>query len=385
MSSIDLFNEIVILRDKIDPQMQMDIWPKLFNLLPEPNDNTINLSFDEFIEFLVNVATIANNKNVDENVALASQHLLNAGADGNAGIYDTNKASTSSLRRNIFDLHNRHSIRNAASSSSALLSDNLPMLRKTCQKILQYYTLTTTSSSDFKVGDLVQCMLYLSTVPSYKPLYILLEQTFTDNNECMPNLTPDQMYNITSMLRNLLNLPNSTVDFENVKILRSGMNKIMQYPISRFPRVILLPNTNLSRDKRCTLEELILERSDAISRLEPQQYVEDCDNNKIPMCKDIDLVNDLIKLTRNFNLERMFYNAANSIFYTTMENYAINNCKFDIADYNNIYKCMDDFQLLKEKCGVGTRQPEISDSLNVYLNQSNLSTPNTLLNKRKKY
>ncbi|QHB21751.1 BV/ODV-C42 [Artaxa digramma nucleopolyhedrovirus] len=363
MSSVDLFNEIVILRDKIDARMQMDIWPKLFNLLPETNDNyTLNLSFDEFTNFLVNVVTAANNRNTTESTALASEHAL-ANKSGEGGLQ-----AQPPPPRGILNVFNKG--KTAASRLTPLDNDDrtaLMELRKMCQKVLQYYSLNVTSASDFKVGELVGCMLYLSKVNEYRPLYNLLEQPIGETYQCMPDLAADQMYHMSNLLRSLLDLPAHTIDFESVRVLRMSFNKLMNYPLARFPRIMVLTNTNLSQDKRRTLEDLILERSPKIAALEPQQYVESADN-KIPFCDDEELINELLKQTENYSLPRMFYNAANSMFYTTMENYAMANCKFEINDYNNIFKTMDEFKQLSEKCNFARKCPETTDSLNIYLN-----------------
>ncbi|ABY65814.1 p40 [Orgyia leucostigma nucleopolyhedrovirus] len=377
MSAIDLFNEIVILRDKIDPHMQMDVWVKLFPLLPEPNDVHVNFAMDEFIDFFSNVAVAANNRDISDTTALVSEHAATGGVNTVVGApASTSNNARAAKSKNIFSVFNRNagSIRTPSESDSG----QWLALRKVCQKTLQYYTLNTTTSSEFKVGDVVSCMLYLSRMPNYKPLYSLLEQAFGDVHECVPNLTADQMYHVTHLLRSLLDLPSSTIDFDNVKLLRSSLHKVMNYPLTRFPRIVIMPSIGLSKDKRCDLEDLILERSDTIARMEPQQYVEGGDSSKIPYCADEDFIHELLKLTNDFNLKRMFYNAANSMFYTTMENYAIANCKFDIEDYNNIFKSMDEFKHLSEKCGVTYKTPELTDSLNIYLGGG--PTP-----KRKKY
>ncbi|AGR56841.1 ac101 [Hemileuca sp. nucleopolyhedrovirus] len=388
MSSVDLFNEMVILRDKVDPQMQMDIWPKLFHLLPDPNDATIDLSFDEFIEFMTNVAAASANRNLSDNAALASEHVsanenITAGRRRNVNNIAVDTATdTGRGILNVFSRGGGAAARNRIIDNDVVSgSVNLNTLRKTCQKVLQYYTLNTTSSSDFKVGDLVYCMLYLSKISNYRPLYNLLEQAFGETYECMPNLTADQMYHITNLLRSLLNLPTSTIDFDTVKVLRASLNKIMNYPLTRFPRIIIIPNTGLSRDKRCTIEDLLLERGEKLARFEPEHQIlaSNMDSNKIPYCDDEDAINDLLKTTDEFSLERMFYNAANSMFYTTMENYAVSNCKFDIEDYNNIFKTMDEFKQLSDKCGITAKNPKITDSMNVYLNGASASS------KRKKY
>ncbi|AIU41323.1 p40 [Sucra jujuba nucleopolyhedrovirus] len=380
MSSIDLFNEMVILRDKIDPQMQMDIWPKLFHLLPgddpsgsnNSNNTTINISFSEFTDFFTTVAQAGANRMRNDNAALASEHFAGGNVVNFAPSTNVPSAPAQPPRRSILNLFQRDtSVRESS-------DENLTMLRNTCQKVLQYYTLSTTSTTEFKVRDIVCCMLYLSKTKTYRPLYNYLESGFGD--ECNPSLTPDQIYFMTNLLRNLLNLPSSTVDYDNLKLLRSNVGKMVNYPLTRFARIIIMPDDALIKQKPMTLEDLVLERAEKIANLEPQQYVDGRDN-QIPYCDDEEFINRLAYMTHDFSLERMFYNAANSIFYTTMENYALSNCKFEVSNYNNIFKSMDEYKKLSEQCGIRQKNAELTDSLNIYLNGYNCPT-NT---KRKKY
>ncbi|AKC91677.1 ac101 [Lambdina fiscellaria nucleopolyhedrovirus] len=384
MSAVDLFNQIVILRDKIDPQMQMGIWLKLFRLLDDDDEPSILLSFTDFTEFLVHVATLSKNRSRNDGAALVSEFASNGGAATSSAA--TASASTNARRAtanarpviNLFDADTRH----RRQSREYTRDFDAEHYRKTCQRVLQYYTLTSTATCEFQVSDLVMCMLYLSRIPQYKPLYALLEHALSvESNECMPHLEPDQMYHIIKLLRILLNMQSSAIDSDSVRLLRAAFAKIMHYPLTRFPRITILPDESLNRDRRCTIEELITEKGRVLSKLVPEQSVELSDKTRIPYCDDEDFINELLKITDNYCLPRMFYNASNSIFYTTMENYAVANCKMDFEDYNNIFKVMDEFRQLTQKCGGVTQLQncQLTDSLNIYLGASgSTSTPSTL-------
>nr|UPO71201.1 orf89 [Trichoplusia ni single nucleopolyhedrovirus] len=376
MSSVMLFLEIERIKNKIDTQMNMAIWPKFFPLLADP-DATMDLSMDEFQDFLTTVAQLSQTSHAENNAALTSQ--FERGGATTAPTTATScpfpaTSSSSSIQRNPLSLFASTSGRTITTTESS--SANMALFRKNCQKILKHYTLTNTSSTDFKVSDLVSCMIYLAKSPKYRPLYALLENSMVDEYECMPNYTSNEIHHITDLLKNLLDLPTSIVDFGNIKILKSMMNKAMNYPVTRFARVIVLQSSGLSRDKRCTLEELLTERGDELSKLEPQQYVNASEGNRIPYCDDEEFINELLKITDDFSIHRMFYNAANSIFYTAMENYAVSNCKFNVHDYNNIFKVMDNIRDYSEKSGILVKTPEQTDSLNIYLGGTS---------KRKKY
>ncbi|ACI28780.1 P40 [Agrotis ipsilon multiple nucleopolyhedrovirus] len=383
MSSVMLFLEIERIKNKIDSEMNMAIWPKFFPLLADP-DAHVNLSLSEFQQFLVTVAQMARTAQNENNAALASAAQDRGAMSASAApISDTLAAPPPP--RNILNLFGGGGGGGARRAANVSTSDsvNMTTFRKNCQKLLKHYTLSNTSSSEFKVSDVVSCMVYLAKSPKYRPLYALLEMSMTEEYDCVPNYTADQMHHIVDLIKNLLDLPTSLIDFGSVKILKSTFNKVMNYPISRFARVMLLPSAPLASDKRCTIEELILERGQEISKLEPQQYLNAGDGTKIPYCDDEHFINDLLKIVDDFSLHRMFYNAANSIFYTTMENYAVANCKFEVNDYNNIFKVMDNLREYDAKCGLVVNRNDKTDSLNIYLGASSSSSSSGA--KRRKY
>lgn len=45
----------------------------------------------------------------------------------------------------------------------------------------------------------------------------------------------------------------------------------------------------------------------------------------------------------------MYYNVVNIMFYMIMENYVVFNCKFNIEDYNNIFKVMENIRKYSNK------------------------------------
>ncbi|AAZ38237.1 P40 [Agrotis segetum nucleopolyhedrovirus A] len=367
------------MKNKIDSEMNMAIWPKFFPLLADP-DAHISLSLSEFQQFLVTVAQMARTAQIENNAALASA-AQDASMATTTGVV-AQPVEGSVPPRTLLNLFGaRRANRGAGAESDSV---NMSTFRKNCQKLLKHYTLSNTTASEFRVADIVSCMVYLAKSPKYKPLYSLLEMSMTDEYDCMPNYTADQMHHIVDLIKSLLELPTSLIDFGSVKILKSTFNKAMNYPITRFARVMMLPSAPLVGDKRCTIEELILERGHEISKLEPQQYLNGSDGTKIPYCDDEHFINDLLKLIDDFSIHRMFYNAANSIFYTTMENYAVANCKFDVQDYNNIFKVMDNLREYDTRCGLVVNRKEKTDSLNIYLGNAVAGSSSSAA-KRKKY
>jgi len=165
----------------------------------------------------------------------------------------------------------------------------------------------------------------------------------TSDYECMPPLTDLEVQNLIDVLRELTGMTAYSVDYEALRMLKVTLGKVMNYPIAKYPRVVIAETYRTAHDQQCSLEELILDRYESMKRLKPQFTT--VSNAKILQCTDVALIDYLVK--KNLDevpVERMFYNSANAIFYSTMENYAMSNCKFVVSDYNNIFKSVEDIK-----------------------------------------
>ncbi|AGE89941.1 hypothetical protein SlsnVgp086 [Spodoptera littoralis nucleopolyhedrovirus] len=366
MSSVMLFLEIENIKNKIDKRMNMGIWPKFFPLLADPQAS-IQLSLDEINDFLVTTARISEIDRSENNAALTSQFVSTATAP--TAVDATSSDSAAPRSQGIFNI-----FKTAAASRNVIAGAgtiNVTPFQRRCQKILQYYTSVGTTSAEFKISDLMACMVFLANTAKYRTLFELLRTSMSDDYECMPPMSERQIQENVDALRDLTGLTAYSVDYESLRMMKTSLGKVMNYPIARYPRIIIAETYRTSHDQQCNLEDLIVERYENMKRLEPQCATES--NAKIPHCNDTELVDHLVKIIDDFSVERMFYNAANSIFYSTMENYATSNCRFVPDDYNNIFKSMDHI-----------RDPHKnslfrSDTLNVSLGSSSSTS------KRKKY
>lgn len=358
-----LFLEIENMKNKIDKRMNMGIWPKFFPLLVDTHA-TVQFTLDEINDFLVTTARISEIDRTEGNVALTSQFA-------NPTTPAAPAAKPLPGGGGIFNLFNNQAPRTTTTSL------DVASFQRKCQKLLQYYTSAGTTSTDFKISDLVACMVFLANTTKYRVLFSLLRTSMTSDYECMPQLSEREVQANIDALRELTGMTSYSIDYEALRMLKLTMGKMMNYPIARYPRIIIAETYRTSRDQQCSLEEIILERYENMKRLEPQCVTES--NARIVFCDDADFVDHLVRMLEDFSVERMFYNAANSMFYSTMENYAMSNCKFVPDDYNNIFKSMDNIRdpyknsLFKHN----------TDTLNVSLGYSASSSSN--YSKRKKH
>nr|ALR70498.1 p40 [Anticarsia gemmatalis multiple nucleopolyhedrovirus]ALR71755.1 p40 [Anticarsia gemmatalis multiple nucleopolyhedrovirus]ALR72228.1 p40 [Anticarsia gemmatalis multiple nucleopolyhedrovirus] len=351
MSVIDVHIRIDHLRRLIDENMQMEIWPQLLRMcsdtVPDIEVNTANI-----MAFLITVARKSQTANANANAAIASQFAAGSGITG----APSNAAGLSAAAAPAQTVFNAFMPTPVAATTAPLI--DMRRYRTAARKLIQHYTLNTTNSSEFKVRDVVMAMIFLERSEKYHPLFKLLESAFEDL-ACRPQLTEGQTNTMLDTLRTLLEMPSTTVDMTTVDVMRGSFARCFASPVMRYAKIVLLQGETLNRDKRTTLEELLVERGSNIQRLQPQQYV--TSGTEIPFCDDPEFINKLLKHLDPYPLSRMYYNAANSMFYTTMENYAMANCKFNIEDYNKIFKGAESVKKHANKT------PEDNDELDIYL------------------
>ncbi|UZE89731.1 P40 [Parapoynx stagnalis nucleopolyhedrovirus] len=358
MSAVEFFLEIDKLRRKIDESMQMEIWSLLFPLFSDDNNRNIQLSTTTFVDFLTTVARLSQNSFRNNNAALASQYAAGSVAPSAPRI-----SANTTFRPVLFT----QTPADSSAQRPETVSIDMRRYRNSARKLVQHYTLNTTNSTEYKIRDVVMTMIFLIRSEKYHYIFKLLETTF-DDYTCRPQMSQIESDTIIDAIRSLLEMP--SIDLNTIDVMRSSFSRCFHSPVMRYAKIMLLQNPSLQQDKRTTIEQLLVERGQNIQMLQPQQYI--LSGTEIPFCEDAEFLDLLLKHIDPFPLRRMFYNAANTMFYTTMENYAISNCKFNIEDYNNIFRVMDKIRKLNKK-------HESSDDLNFYLGSTSTAV------KRKKY
>ncbi|AAC59101.1 unknown [Orgyia pseudotsugata multiple nucleopolyhedrovirus] len=344
MSVIDVHIRIDSLRRLIDENMQMEIWPQLLRMCSDTVSD-VDVDTSALMAFLVTVARKSQTAFANANAATASAFAA-GGARAPAAM-----PAPAPPAQTVFG-----ALVSAPSAEPALV--DMRRYRAAARRLIQYYSLNTTTSSEFKVRDVVMTMIFLQRSENYHQLFKLLD-TAMDDFTCRPQLTEAQVSTLLHTLRTLLEMPTTPIDMTTVDVMRSSFARCFASPVLRYAKVVLLQGETVSRDERTTLEELLVERGDNIQKLQPQQYV--ASGSEIPFCDDPEFINRLLKHLDPYPLSRMYYNAANSMFYTTMENYAVANCKFNIEDYNRIFKGAESIKKHANKTA------EDSDELDIYL------------------
>lgn len=321
MSVIDVHIRIDKLRRLFDENMQMEIWPQLLRMCSDTVPE-IDLDINTLMTFLITVARKSQTEFANNNAATMSQFAAGGSPVGAGAPPPAARAQT---------VFGGFSV--APTTNSPLV--DMRRYRAAARRLIQHYTLNTTTSSEFKVRDVVMTMIFLERSDGYHELFKLLE-TAMDDLTCRPQLTEGQTNTLLHTMRTLLEMPTTPIDMTTVDVMRSSFARCFASPVLRYAKIVLLQGETISRDKRTTLEDLLVEHGSNIQKLQPQQYV--TSGSEIPFCDDSEFINKLLKHLDPYPLSRMYFNAANSMFYNTMENYALANCKFNIEDYNRIFK-----------------------------------------------
>lgn len=392
MSSVSLFLEINRLRLKIDERMQLELWPRLFPLLcaDDASDINIEIPTSVLIQFLTMVARKSQNAFVNTNASMASQYAAAASSStqqppppppSDIPAFSAGGGGEAAPRTvfNLFARTEQQQQQQQQPSSNELI--NMRQYRNAARKLVHHYTLNSTNSTEYKISDVIMTMIFLLRSEKYHYLFKLLESTFHDYT-CKPQMTQVQVDTLLDSLRSLLEMPSIIIDMNTVDVMRSSFARCFNSPVMRYAKVVLLQNLSFQRDQRTTLEELLVERGERIQSLQPQQYINS--GTEIPFCNDVEFINKLLKHIHPYSLPRMYYNAANTMFYTTMENYAVSNCKFNIEDYNNIFRVMNKIKQCS-RSAVNKTNNIASDDLNIYLGIKSAEESSNALVKRKKY
>ncbi|AUA60316.1 P40 [Operophtera brumata nucleopolyhedrovirus] len=329
MSSVSLFLGIETLKNKIDPAMRMPIWPKFFPILVNQNAG-VDFTITEIVDLLTNTARMSLIRSQETSAALTSQFA---------------NPTTGTVQQVA---------RPPATSFIGVMkptpSDNsdLASLQRKCRQLLKYYTEAAGSTTEFFIGDITKCMIFLKITPSYASLYNFLQESMYKDYDCPPALNELEKSYIVNQLREITGLDNK-VDYEALKILRVTLGRLFNYPIARYPRIILMEGIKKVRNEKLyEIEEIITQRWDTMIRLEPQ-FVIDEKSRRIVENENIDLTDQMLKSIEHINVDRVFTNAMNAILHSTIENCAMSNCRFNIEDYNHIYNCADVDEVVKKK------------------------------------
>lgn len=330
MSSVSLFLGIETLKNKIDPAMRMPIWPKFFPILVNQNAG-VDFTITEIVDLLINTARMSLIRSQETSAALTSQFANPTGTIQQTPA--TRPPATSFIGV----------MKPAPSESSDLAS-----LQRKCRQLLKYYSEAAGATAEFFIGDITKCMLFLKITPSYTSLYNFLQESMYKDYDCPPALNELEKSYLVNQLREITGLDNK-IDYETLKILRATLGRVFNYPIARYPRIILMEGIKKVRnEKPYQIEEIIYERWDNMSRLEPQ-FIIDEKSRCVVESENIELTDQMLKSIEHINVDRVFTNAINAIFYSTLENYAVSNCKFNPEDYNHIYCCADVDEGFKKK------------------------------------
>ncbi|QDL56960.1 P40 [Dione juno nucleopolyhedrovirus] len=355
MSVTDVHIRIDNLRRLLDENMQMEIWPQLLRMCSDTVPH-IDVNTGTLMTFLVTVARKSQAAFANANAATAAAFAAAAtnGSPATATLPTTLPPPQTTPARAVQTVFGGFV---SPPSSEHVLVD-MRRYRAAARRLVQHYTLNTTTSSEFKVRDVVMTMIFLERSESHHELFKLLDIAM-DDFTCRPQLTEAQTNALLHTLRTLLEMPTTPIDMNTVDVMRSSFARCFASPVLRYAKIVLAQGETVSRDKRTTLEDLLVERGTNIKKLQPQQYI--TSGTEIPFCDDPEFINKLLKHLDPYPLSRMYYNAANTMFYTTMENYAVANCKFNIEDYNRIFKGAESVKKHASKT------TEDADGLDIYL------------------
>ena len=211
-------------------------------------------------------------------------------------------------------------------------------------KMLNYFVSAGVTASAFKVKDIIMMYLYTSSIPKYKPLFDVLDAALTrGERECVVSLSETTSSLVLDNLRDVTGVTNIRLDYESLVYLNNSIQKAVNNELHKYPAVKVrdrcsLLNANIY-EKITDPCKAFVDKFSLLIGLKLQYQVASCPNN---FCTNPVVVENVaINVEKSCDMNRMVFNAINNIFINTVEQFAIENIKFDEEDFSKRFRILD--------------------------------------------
>ncbi|ACH69447.1 p40 [Trichoplusia ni granulovirus LBIV-12] len=309
-----------------DGQMRLPFWERFLALF---GTNTITIDMPLLTDLINECAVAAENKLVMQSATIYSQYTNNAA--------DPQQQQPSTVNRlPPFRVVNNASVNN----------NNIDFNKYATytNKILNYFVSAGVTASAFRVKDIIMMYLYTSSIPKYKPLFDVLDAALTrGERECVVSLNETTSSLVLDNLRDVTGVTNIRLDYESLVYLNNSIQKAVNNELHKYPMVKVrdrcsLLNANIY-DKITDPCKAFVDKFSLLIGLKLQYQVPSCPNN---FCTNPVVVENVaINVEKSCDMNRMVFNAINNIFINTVEQFAIENIKFDEDDFSKRFRILD--------------------------------------------
>ncbi|AKR17440.1 P40 [Mocis latipes granulovirus] len=307
-----------------DAQMRLPFWEKFLALF---GTNTITIDMPLITELINECAVVAEHKLVMQGATIYSQYQNNAG----------DPQQQLPPRSRLPPLR----VLNPTVGGTEI---DFKKYSTYANKILNYFVSAGVTASAFKVKDIVMMYLYTASVPKYKPLFDLLDAALTrGERECVATFNDTTSSLILDNLRDVTGVTNIRLDYESLVYLNNSIQKAVNNELHKYPTVKVrdrcsMLNANIY-DKITDPCKAFVDKFSLLIGLKVQYQVSSCPNN---FCTNPVVVENVaINIEKSCDMNRMVFNAINNIFINTVEQFAIENIKFDDEDFSKKFRILD--------------------------------------------
>lgn len=310
-----------------DAQMRLPFWERFLALF---GTNTITLDMPLLTDLINECAVAAENKLVMQSATIYSQY--------------TNNATDPQQQQQPPALNRLPPFRVVNSTPVANNNIDFKKYASYTNKVLNYFVSAGVTSSAFKVKDIIMMYLYTSSIPKFKPLFDVLDAALTrGERECVVSLNETTSSLVLDNLRDVTGVTNIRLDYESLVYLNNSIQKAVNNELHKYPMVKVrdrcsLLNANIY-DKITEPCKAFVDKFSLLIALKVQYQVASCPNN---FCTNPVVVENVaINVEKSCDMNRMVFNAINNIFINTVEQFAIENIKFDEEDFSKRFRILD--------------------------------------------
>lgn len=304
-----------------DPQMRFPFWEQFFPLLGGAAAIDIELSV---LGDLINEAAVAaENLLLTQGTAVYSQYLY-----GNNTATNRNVTNRLPPRRQVVPV---------------VGVVDLKKYTTFADKMMNYFVSAGTTSTTFRVKDLIMLYIYVSHTAKYKSLFDFLETIlFRKEKECMPVISSEASSVLLDNLRDLTGITNIRLDYESLMNVNASIQRAVNNELSKYPQIKVRDYiTNVNVYENITDPQVALAEKFALLAALPCEVAVDAKDNVLRFPDPMMIENVAVNIEKSADMNRMVYNAINNIFINTVEQCASENIKFDVADYNRRFRMMN--------------------------------------------
>ncbi|AAM70275.1 budded virus and occlusion derived virus capsid protein 42 [Phthorimaea operculella granulovirus] len=312
-----------------DAEMRFPFWEKLFPLF---GNVTVNIEVSMISEMINEAVEMSVKTVTSQGLMMYSQFIQNGSQPPTV---------SGELARSLHQMLGTNRMKEKVVKVSTKLDTDKYF--SAAQKITNYFVSASNTSTSFLVKDVVKLYLYLSHMPKYRTLFIVLEDTlFRLEKECSPSISSENINSILENIRELTGINSLRLDADAIRYMNLNVQRAVNNELGKYPNVKVQDINRVLSGYENEVDP-VKAYTDKFERLMLLETFGTANATDVHIRKQDPATIDSIaaNIEMNCDMSRMVFNAINNIFINALEQSAAENIKFDVNDYNKRFRLLD--------------------------------------------